>query len=77
MMFELEADLNADPTNEFVMKGEKKGTGHEWTCKWCGRNFPGHKCKLTVTADAHWMLTLFSGGKPGVHLLQVALSSQP
>ena len=52
MVVELEADLNADPTNEFGIKGEKnlKRTGHEWMCKCCGRNFtgPGHKCKLTV-----------------------------
>ena len=44
----MEADLNADPTNEFVIKGEKKGTGHEWTCKCCCRNFTGHKRKLTM-----------------------------
>ena len=28
MALELETDLNADPTDEFVTKGEKKGTGH-------------------------------------------------
>ena len=33
---------------EFVIMGEKKGTGHVWKCKCCGRNFTGHKCKLTV-----------------------------
>ena len=45
---ELEADLNTDPTNKFAIKGEKKGTGHEWTCKCCCRNFTGHKRKLTM-----------------------------
>ena len=30
MEVELEAGLNADPTIQFVIQGEKKGTGHEW-----------------------------------------------
>ena len=29
MVVKLEADLNADHANEFVIMGEKKGTGHE------------------------------------------------
>ena len=35
MAVELEAGLNADrdPTSEFVTQGEKRGTGHVWTCK--------------------------------------------
>ena len=45
---ELEADLNADPTGEFVTKGQWKGIGHEWTCNCCGANLTGHKRKLTV-----------------------------
>ena len=34
MAVELEAGLNADsdPTSEFVTQGEKKNTGHIWTC---------------------------------------------
>ena len=47
MAVELEAGLNADshcdPTSEFVTQGEKKGTGHVWTCKCCQRMFNGHK----------------------------------
>ena len=50
MAVELEAGLNADrdPTSEFVTQGEKKGTGHVWTCVCCQGTFNGHKCKLTV-----------------------------
>ena len=46
----MEAGLNADsdPTSEFVTQGEKKGTGHVWTCKCCQGTFNGHKRKLTV-----------------------------
>ena len=42
------ADLNADHTNEFVINGEKKGTGHEWTCKCCDGKYTGHKRQLAV-----------------------------
>ena len=61
MAVELEADLNADPTNEFVIKGEKKGTGNERTCKCCqcGRNFTGHKRKLTVHIAGKKFLSAF------------------
>ena len=50
MAVELEAGLNAvrDPTSQIVTQGEKRGTGHVWTCKCCGRSFTGHKRKLTV-----------------------------
>ena len=48
MEVELEAELNSDPTTEIVFMGEKKGTGHLWTCKCCGRNSTRHKRKLTV-----------------------------
>ena len=51
MAVELEADLNADPMNEFVIKGEKTETGHEWTCKCCGGHFTGHKRKLTMVVE--------------------------
>ena len=44
----METDLNADPTDEFVTKGERKGSGHEWTCNCCGGKFIGHKRKITV-----------------------------
>ena len=50
MSVKLEAGLYADcdPTSEFVTQGEKKGTGHVWTCKCCQGTFDGHKHKLTV-----------------------------
>ena len=46
----MEADLNEDPTDEFVTEGQRKGTGHEWTgaCNCCGANFTGHKHKLIM-----------------------------
>ena len=31
--------------------GEKTGTGHEWTCKCCGRHFTVHKHKLTMVVE--------------------------
>jgi hypothetical protein len=47
MAVELEADLNADPTDEFVTKGERKGAaGHEWTYNCCGGYFTGHSPKI-------------------------------
>ena len=55
---EFKAGLNADPMGEFVIQGEKRGTGHEysWTCKCCDGKFTGYKHKLTmhiVTRVAH------------------------
>ena len=51
MAVELEADLNADLTNEFVTtRGEKRGlgTGYEWSYNCCGGHFTGHKCKFKM-----------------------------
>ena len=45
---ELEADLNADPTDEFVTTGERKGSGHEWTCNCYGGKFSENKRKLKL-----------------------------
>ena len=44
----MEADLNADPTSQLVIQGEKRGTGHDGTCKCCDGKFTGDKRKLTV-----------------------------
>ena len=43
MAVESETDLNADPTGQFVIQGEKRGAGHNWTCKCCEGKFIGHK----------------------------------
>ena len=46
MVVKLGAGLNADsdPTSEFVTQGEKKGTGHVWTCKCCQETIDGGAC---------------------------------
>ena len=57
MAVELEAGLNADrdPTSEFVTQGEKKGTGHVWTCKCCQGTFNGHKRKFNFSMTKIWV----------------------
>jgi hypothetical protein len=36
-----------DPTEQFVTKGDKKGSGWTWTCNCCGDQFNGKRRKLT------------------------------
>ena len=44
-----------DPTDQFITKGAKKGTGFEYTCNCCatGSSFNGKKRKLTIMMHMH------------------------
>ena len=70
MAVELEADLNvnSDPTNEFVIKGEKRGTGNEQTCKCCDGKLGFCHCMIV---SARWARRSGSGGSQVDHLISV------
>ena len=77
----MKADLNADPTTEFVIiiMGEKKRTGHEWTwtCKCCGMFKNNTVFALVKVADpVLWWKTWSSAACPELTTVAMRVLSQ-